>query len=505
VAFRLAALVAAVAIAFADSAIVVLALPDLLAQYDVSINGVAWVVTAYNVALAVAALGLALFGRRLDPVRLALAGSVVFTAASLVCAVAPDVWVLIAFRAVQGVAAAGLLVGALPVMTALAPGRGAALWAGAGVFGAALGPALGGALTEVFSWRAIFYAQAPVAALGAVALVGARSAPAERAPRPRLASLSLGLASAAVVGLLFLAVVQLVDVWRLSPLGAGAVVSVIPLATLLVAPVAARVGPSAVAAGAVLLAAGLAGMAFLPARGLAWVIAALAIAGLGFGLIMPRLTRTTTGANAVWIRHAGLVAGLLVITPVLTADLTSAGEKAKLRGISVALDAPAPASAKLKLAVHLAPVLSRTQKELPSFTKAVASEHDPALTAIGRELDHVVQASITRAFRRSFLIAALFAVLAAATLAVSARRLRLPAAAVLVGVALVGVELASGATTYGTKPKLLPPCAERPSEGAGLAALDFVACRFHKSREQFVADVAAAGVSAVDFLKQLSG
>jgi hypothetical protein len=275
--------------------------------------------------------------------------------------------------------------------------------------------------------------------------------------------------------------------------------------TLLVAPVAARAGPSAVAAGAVLLAAGLAGMAFLPARGLGWVVVALAIAGLGFGLIMPRLTRMTTGANAVWIRHAGLVVGLLVITPVLTADLIAAGDKAKLRGISIALDAPASVNTKLKLAVHLAPVLSRTQKELPSFTKAVASEHDPALTSIGRELDHVVQASITRAFRRSFLIAALFAVLAAVTLAVSARRVRLPAAAVLVGVALVSVELASGATTYGTKPKLLPPCAERPSESSGLAALDFVACRFHKSREQFVADVAAAGVSALDFLKQLSG
>jgi len=163
VTFRLAALVAAVAIAFADSAIVVLALPDLLAQYDVSINGVAWVVTAYNVALALGALALAFFGRRFDPARLALAGGVVFAIASLVCAVAPDVWVLIAFRAVQGVAAAGLLVGALPVMRSLAPGRGAALWAGAGVFGTALGPALGGALTEGFSWRAIFAFQAPVA------------------------------------------------------------------------------------------------------------------------------------------------------------------------------------------------------------------------------------------------------------------------------------------------------------------------------------------------------
>jgi len=505
VAFRLGALVAAVAIAFADSAIVVLALPDLLAQYDVSINGVAWVVTAYNVALAVAALALVFVGRRFDPARLALAGSVVFTVASLVCALAPDAWVLISFRAVQGVAAAGLLVGALPVMTALAPGRGAALWAGAGVFGAALGPALGGALTEVFSWRAIFYAQAPVAALGAVALVGmrGRAAPAAEEARPRLGSVALAFVSAALVGLLFLAVVQLVDVWRLSPLGAGAVVSVIPLATLLVAPLASRAEPSAVAAGAVLLAAGLAGMAFLPARGLGWVISSLAIAGVGFGLIMPRLTRTTTGANAVWIRHAGLVVGLLVITPVLTADLIAAGDKAKLRGISVALDAPAPAETKLKLAVHLVPVLGRTQKELPSFTKAVASEHDPALTAIGRQLDHVVQATITRAFRRSFLIAAGFAILAALTVAASARRLRLPAAAVLVGVALVGAEFAAGAATYGTKPKLYPPCAERPSEGPVLTTLDFVACRLHKSREQLVADIASAGGSALDYLNGL--
>src|SRR5207248_5521838 len=130
-----------------------------------------------------------------------------------------------------------------------------------------------------------------------------------------------------LVGLLFLAVVQLVDVWRLSPLQAGAVVSVIPLATLVVAPFAARGG----AAGAVLLAAGLAGMAFLPSDSLVWVVVSLAVAGFGFGLVMPRLTRATTGATAVWIRHAGLVAGLLVITPLLTSDLIAAADKAKLR------------------------------------------------------------------------------------------------------------------------------------------------------------------------------
>jgi MFS family permease len=488
---RRAALLAAVAIAFADSAIVVLSLPDLLRQYDVSINAVAWVVTGYNVALAVGALAV----RRLAPVPLALGGAAGFTLASLACALAPDVWALIGFRCVQGVAAAALLVGALPVLSALTA-RGASWWASAGVFGAALGPALGGALTEVFSWRAIFWAQAPVGAVAALALVRARAAPVAPGARPRLGGVALGLVSAALVGLLFLAVVQLVDVWRLSPLRAGGIVSVIPLATLVAAPFAARAG----AAGAVLLAGGLAGMAFLPSGSLWWVVLALAVAGLGFGLVMPRLTQATSGATAVWLRHAGLVVGLLVVTPLLTGDLTAAADKVKLRGISVALDAPASLDTKVKLAVDLAPVLSRPpRKELPSFSQAVAREHDPALTAIGRRLDEVVKATITRAFRRSFLVAAAFALLAAALLT---RVARATLAAAAVGAALVGAEFAAGASTYGARPKLLPACAGR-DESAGLKALDFVACRLHKSREQFVADAAAAGVDVVDFVKRL--
>jgi hypothetical protein len=324
--------------------------------------------------------------------------------------------------------------------------------------------------------------------------------PALERARPRLASLALGLLSAALVGLLFLAVVQLIDVWRLSPLRAAAVVSVIPLATLIVAPLAARAGVSAVAPGALLLAGGLAGMAFLPASRVAWIVAALTIAGVGFGLALPALTRAAPGATAVWIRHAGLVAGLLVITPLLTTDLSAAGRSAELRGISTVLDAPVSANAKLRLAVELAPVLARpARKELPDFTKAVAPAHDPALTAMGRRLDGVVKATVTRAFRGSFLVAAGFALVAAVLMV---RRVRAQAAAVLVGAVLLATELASGALTYGTRPKLLPPCASR-QEPLVLEALDKIACGFHKSREQFVADAAGAGANAADFAKQV--
>jgi hypothetical protein len=243
-------------------------------------------------------------------------------------------------------------------------------------------------------------------------------------------------------------------------------------------------------------------MAFLPASRLAWIVVALTIAGVGFGLAMPALTRAAPGATAVWIRHAGLVAGLLVITPLLTTDLSAAGRNAELRGISTVLDAPVSANAKLRLAVELAPVLARpARKELPDFTKAVAPAHDPVLTATGGKLDRVVQATVTRGFRSSFLVAAVFA-LGAAVLLV--RRLRVQAVAVLVGVVLLATELASGALTYGTRPKLLPPCANRDTpQTVVLETLDAIACRVHKSREQLVADVARAGVDGAEYVKRI--
>ena len=126
----LAALLALVAVAFADSSVVVLALPALLRQFDVSITSVAWVVTAYNLALAVVAFAYARAGSRSrEAARTAYVGGVVFLVASLACAVASSVWLLVGFRVVQGAGAAVLLVGSLPLIRRLAstPQRGTAL------------------------------------------------------------------------------------------------------------------------------------------------------------------------------------------------------------------------------------------------------------------------------------------------------------------------------------------------------------------------------------------
>ena len=542
----LAALLAAVGVAFADSSIVVLALPELLAQFDGSITQVAWVVTAYNLVLAVAAFVLVRLGPRFDPGRMALVGGAVFLAASLACAAAPELWSLNAFRAVQGLGAALLLLGALPLTRRLAatPERGSALWTGAGVLGAALGPALGGVLTELLGWRSIFLVQAPFAALAVVvALVlgrsGGETAPAAAgapdsdpggARRRRAAGAALALASAALVGLLFLAVVMLVDVWRLSPLGAGAVVTTIPLATLAAAPFlparasGRRAGAALVSAGAILLAGGLAGMAFLPAHSLAWVVAALAIAGFGYGLLVPSVARAalaehgspvSSGAMSLALRHAGLVAGLVVLTPLLTADLIAAGDKAELRGISVLLDAPVPAGDKLRVAIDLAPVLATPTREgLPDFGAALAGEPGGAVAGLGRQLDATVSGTVTRGFRRSFVVAALFALLSTVPIVLASarrpgwRRARAPAAALLVGTVLVAAEFAAGAAAYGTQPQLLPPCAERAvsdrpgadaaAQRAVLDGLDRVACVLGDTREQLVSDLAHRGAGAAD-------
>jgi MFS family permease len=519
----LTALLAAVAIAFADSSIVVIALPNVLRRFDASIEGVAWVVTAYNLALALASLALVFLAARRPAVRLLRAGIVLFAASSLVAGAAPDLWVLVAARTVQGLSAALLLAGSLAAVRSLATERGTALWAGAGLLGAAVGPAAGGVLTEAFSWRAIFYAQAPVAAIALLAAQAkAETVPAETSPRrPRVAAnAALALVSAALVGLLFLAVVLLIDVWRLSPLAAAGVVSVIPLATLAAQPLGRRVGPET---GVLLVAGGLAGMALLPARSVIWAAIALAIAGAGLGLVVPGLSRIAlagggarAGATTTWARHAGLVLGLLVLTPLLSSDLSAAADRAKLHATAAVLDAQLPADRKLGLAFELAPVLANPpRKGLPSFTETL-SDRPPDEARLGGRLDSIVQASVTRGFRTSFLVAALLAFLALLPLALAVRvRLRAPALAAAAAAALVGAELARGALAYGERPRVLPACAKRPSFPGGgadpeaqrlvLGTLDFVACRVDKNREQLVVDLAGAGVDAADFVDRLVG
>ncbi len=106
------------------------------------------------------------------------------------------------------------------------------------MIGAAVGPALGGALTQAFDWRAIFIAQVPLAAAAIAATFRAPAPVREEAgaggatparPSRWISGVALALISAALVGALFLAVVLMIDGWGHEPLLAAAVVSALPV------------------------------------------------------------------------------------------------------------------------------------------------------------------------------------------------------------------------------------------------------------------------------------
>jgi predicted MFS family arabinose efflux permease len=435
---RIALLAAAAALAFADSWIVVLGLPEILARFDAKIGDVAWVVTAYNLAVAGLALALADVVRRIGPARLCATGLVAFLIGSIGCALAGSLGMLIGLRVVQGAGAAFVLAAALPALAAATGSyaRGITTWALASTVGVAVGPAAGGILTELFDWRAIFAAQAPVALLALLAVRGLPPLPPPPAPlastraldRVR-ANIGLALISAGIVGVLFLAVILLVDAWRRSPVAAALAVSALPLAALAAPRLLRGLHEAAAAAvGAALLAAGLAGLAFVPGTNLGWVIPALVLCGLGLGIAVPALTGrallhprdiAVAGAGSIAARHIGLVVGLVVVTPMLAHDVTRGQERATLLGVSIVLDSPLPVTTKVPLSLDLHHTLRAAPAgRIPDFSGPFDARQrqdgaSPALTELQHTFTHATTAPVARSFRRSFLAAALLALAAA--------------------------------------------------------------------------------------------
>ncbi|WP_447936377.1 MFS transporter [Thermomonas fusca] len=146
-------------------------LPTFVRAFDASFQSVQWVVLAYLLAvttLVVSAGRLGdLFGRR----RLMLFGIATFTAASLACAAAPSLWVLIAARAGQGAGAAMMMALTMALVGEAVPkeraGRAMGLLGTTSAAGTALGPSLGGVLIGNFGWQAIFLINLPLGLLAA--------------------------------------------------------------------------------------------------------------------------------------------------------------------------------------------------------------------------------------------------------------------------------------------------------------------------------------------------
>lgn len=172
----LATLCLAVLIAQVDTCVVNLATRAIGDHFAAGVGALQWVVDSYNLVYASLLLSAGLladlYGRR----RVFMAGAAIFSAASVLCAIAPSIGILIAARAVTGIGAAMLMPSSLAMIRVVWPdprarGRALGIWAGCNGVALAIGPTLGGVLLAHAGWRSIF---AVVVPLGVAAVILAR-------------------------------------------------------------------------------------------------------------------------------------------------------------------------------------------------------------------------------------------------------------------------------------------------------------------------------------------
>ena len=216
-----------------DNLVVNVALPSIRHDLGASIQTLEWTVNAYVLAYAVLLLTGSALGDRLGRKRMFIFGIALFTAGSVAAALSPSIDFLIAARATQGVAAALVTPLTLTLLAEAFPPhqRGLALgvWSGISGIGVALGPLVGGTLTQLASWHWIFWVNVPIG-IALVPLAASRLVESHGEVK-RLDLPGLALASAGLFGVVY----GLVRSQSLGWSSAEVVVSLIAGTALLVA------------------------------------------------------------------------------------------------------------------------------------------------------------------------------------------------------------------------------------------------------------------------------
>jgi EmrB/QacA subfamily drug resistance transporter len=188
-----------------DSLVVITALPRMQHDLHAGLATLQWTVNSYGIAFAAGIITAAALGDRLGRRRVFVAGLALFTLASAACALAPSASALIAARAVQGLGGAAVLPLSLTILTTAFPARRrgtiVGIYGGLAGLAVAIGPLVGGAVTEGLDWHWIFWVNVPI---GVVAgLLSLRLLPESHGAPARLDLPGVALISVGVVSLVW--------------------------------------------------------------------------------------------------------------------------------------------------------------------------------------------------------------------------------------------------------------------------------------------------------------
>lgn len=194
-----------------DTTILTVALPSIRQDLDASVVGAQWAIDAYVLVIACSLLMAGSMADRVGRRRVFRIGLLLFTAASLLCSLAPSLGWLVAFRMVQGVGASMLNPVALSIIASVyvepaERARAIGIWGGIAGISIAAGPLIGGALIETVGWRSVFWINVPVGLL-AFALA-TRYVPESTAPRPRRQDPLGQILVVGILGFLIFAIIE---------------------------------------------------------------------------------------------------------------------------------------------------------------------------------------------------------------------------------------------------------------------------------------------------------